>query len=442
MKVIHLPFCFYPDPVGGTEVYVESLARESKKIGIESVIAAPAETGSSYSHNGLVVYRYRLSPNFRDLSDLYREGDEDSAREFGHLLDQEHPDIVHFHALTRGVSLLAMRKAKQRKIPVVFTYHTPTVSCQRGILMRWGKEICDGVLRLHTCSRCTLHGLGMPRGLAELTGSIPAGFGKSLSQAGLSGKIVTAFQMTYFVDLRHDVFHRFVSEVDHIIAVANWANEVLVRNGVPPEKITVMHHGLCREIPSRVSGPEIPVPQGKLKMAFLGRMDPTKGLHVLLKAVKSVPGLDVSLDIYGIAQDPSGKRYKENMQKLAGNDPRIHFRKELADETVISCLRHYDLLAVPSQWMETGPLVVLEAFAAGIPVVGSNLGGIPDLIQHEINGLLVPFDSTDAWALTFSRLVSEPALLSKLKAGIHAPRGMDIVAKETAVLYETLLGRA
>ena len=86
------------------------------------------------------------------------------------------------------------------------------------------------------------------------------------------------------------------------------------------------------------------------------------------------------------------------LRDLSGGDARIRFLPALAHSDVISTLRQYDALVVPSQWMETGPLVVLEAFAAGVPVIGSALGGLTDKIRDGIDGVLVaPFDSVDAW---------------------------------------------
>ena len=67
MKIIQVPFCFYPDPVGETEMYVEALAQNVKKLGVESVICAPAEKTDTYSHNGLRVRCFALSPDIPDL---------------------------------------------------------------------------------------------------------------------------------------------------------------------------------------------------------------------------------------------------------------------------------------------------------------------------------------------------------------------------------------
>ena len=79
MKVIQVPFCFYPDPVGGTEVYVEALCRYLQKRGVQSVVAAPGQEDASYAHQGLPVRRFAIAEKVKDVGDLYGEGDVDAA---------------------------------------------------------------------------------------------------------------------------------------------------------------------------------------------------------------------------------------------------------------------------------------------------------------------------------------------------------------------------
>src|ERR1700745_2406075 len=115
LKVIQVPFCFYPDAVGGTEVYVASLARLLKEEhGCEVLVAAPSARSATYEHNGLSVRRFPVSPQVADISELYGEGDELAAQEFANILDAEQPDLVHLQAFTRGVSLKIVQKAKKR----------------------------------------------------------------------------------------------------------------------------------------------------------------------------------------------------------------------------------------------------------------------------------------------------------------------------------------
>jgi glycosyltransferase involved in cell wall biosynthesis len=98
-------------------------------------------------------------------------------------------------------------------------------------------------------------------------------------------------------------------------------------------------------------------------------------------------------------------------------------------------LQEYDLLAVPSQLLETGPIVVLEAFAAGIPVAGSNLGGIAELVEHGVNGLLVDPASPESWAEALRRLSQDRDLLATLRSGIRPPRTMRDAAAELMAVY-------
>jgi glycosyltransferase involved in cell wall biosynthesis len=448
MKIIYVPFCFYPDPIGGTEVYVEALASHLQEQDVQVLISAPAECDAAYQHHGLRVRRFAVSPNIANLRELYGKGDNLAAQRFGQILDVESPDVVHVHAFTRGVSLALVRQAKQRGIPVVFTYHTPTVSCQRGTLMRWGRDVCDGTLDVHTCTRCTLHGLGGHRLLSVAVGSLPPIVGALLGISGLSGGFWTALRMTELVQLRQATFLALMAEVDHVVALCQWVQELLLRNGVPATNITVSRHGLPQPLGDEaMNGGEPggrhgnPSAQHQLRMAFLGRVDPTKGPDLLIQALQALPGAPISLDLYGIVQSGVGDRYCQQLQESAAGDPRIQFLPPMPSAQVVGMLKNYHLLAVPSRWLETGPLVVLEAFAAGVPVLGSNLGGIAELVEHGRNGLLVEPDSPEARCQTFRRLVENPALLVQLRAGIRPPRRMQEVAQEMLALYTGLVKR-
>jgi glycosyltransferase involved in cell wall biosynthesis len=80
-------------------------------------------------------------------------------------------------------------------------------------------------------------------------------------------------------------------------------------------------------------------------------------------------------------------------------------------------------------------MVVLEAFAAGIPVIGSRLGGIEEQVQHEVDGLLVEPASVSAWAEALRRISQSPPLLAHLRAGVRPPRTMMRAADEINSVY-------
>jgi glycosyltransferase involved in cell wall biosynthesis len=440
MKIIHVPFTFAPDPIGGTEVYVDSLARDLRELGIDAIVAAPGETSRTYTLDGLRVRRYAGVKTVTDVSQLYGSGDTVAASEFAKLLDEERPDLLHLHAFTSAVSLQLIRQAKRRSIPVVFTYHTPTVTCARGTLLLWGKDICDGKLEVRRCAACNLDGRGMYRPVAEWIAKLPPVVVRSLTGHGLQGDIWTALRMSELISMCHDVFRAMASEVDHIIAVCNWVKQLLLLNNIPDTKVSVSRHGVRRTtdqqphlIHSRTGESS-----DETRIAFLGRLDPTKGVHVLVEALARNPGLKIKLDIYGVVQSAANAAYLKKITKLAGADPRISIHKPIRSHEVISRLRHYDFLAVPSQWLETGPLVALEAFAAGIPVIGWDVGGVAEIVRDGIDGLLI--ERSSDWSEVLSRIAQDPKLRARLKAGVRPPRTSMEVARDMLALYKSLLG--
>jgi glycosyltransferase involved in cell wall biosynthesis len=513
--------------MGGTEVYVTTLAKELLARGVQVVIAASSETSGSYFYGDIPVRRFAIRQQVSDLRELYGEGWELAANEFANILDEEQPDVVHFHAFTSNVSLRLVRAAKARNLPVIYTYHTPTATCQRGTMMRWGTAPCDGLMNLHDCARCTLEGLlqrgvgrwkmgdgnqkaesrkqkaegrsqesGVRRILAHMVGSLPSAFGFQLGRLGFRGGAWTALRMTELMKLRHATTRAWLAEVDHVVAMCEWVRQVLLRNGVPETKMTLCRQGISvkaenRKQPGgvvedftgqgRLHGPrksdtgnaetlkteirksenrhlEAPhlgaLPSAErgrrqqlstfnsqpstLRICFLGRLDPAKGVHILIQALRALPQASLRLDVYGIPQGKGGIEYAATLRRKAEGDPRIGFHNPVPAESVISLLSNYHLLAVPSQGLETGPLVVLEAFAAGIPVMGSRLGGIAELVKDGENGILVQANSIEAWAAALARLSREPELLKTLRLGIQPPRLIGDVADEMLALYNSI----
>jgi glycosyltransferase involved in cell wall biosynthesis len=438
LKIIQIPFCFAPDPVGGTEVYLAGVAQDLKLLGVNVVIVAPGLATHDYTIDGLRVRRFAVSSTL-DLVQLYGLGDAKAAGEFTKILDEEAPDLVHLHALTPATSLQLVRSVKKRNIPIMFTYHTPTVTCQRGTLMRWGSEICDGALDAARCTACTLHGAGLHRRLAVQIGKLPPAFGNWLGKHRLQGGVWTALRMSDLLSIRRATFHELASEVDHFVAVCDWARDVLLVNDIPAERISMSRQGL--NCPQQEFGESL-FSAGKkteeVSFVFVGRLDWTKGLHVLINAFRLAPGLNIKLDVFGVVQTQANAAYRLKMLRLARNDPRITFCHPIASHEVVSTMRHYDFVAVPSQWLETGPMVVLEAFAAGTPVIGSRHSGMAEIVRDGVDGLLIDRNVRTGWADALHRLAQNPNLRAELRAGVRPPRSSRDVAKEMLALYRSM----
>jgi len=328
-------------------------------------------------------------------------------------------------------------------------------------MMRWARIPCDGEMLGRRCTACTLQGLGLNRFVATTLASMPKRGRETLAKRKRSGGMWTALRMRELVEQRHRVTRGLLAEVDHVVAVCDWVRDVLLRNGVPAEKITLCRQGIGlgdgaggqrtedrgqrSEIAELKTATLTNLPTERftkeraLRLVYLGRLDPTKGVHVLIKAMRLGKDLPVTLDIYGNAQGESGAAYAARVKTLAADDPRIRFCSPVPANQVVGTIRNYDMLAVPSQWLETGPLVVLEAFAAGIPVIGSNLGGIAELVNEGVNGFLVNAPGAEAWYETLKRLCADSGALTRLDRSISTPLTMSSVAQTIISLYQRLL---
>jgi glycosyltransferase involved in cell wall biosynthesis len=434
ISVLHIPYAFFPDPVGGTEVYVGDLARTLKSHGVNSIIAAPGASSSAYEWEGLPVYRYAVQ-DIGDPHELYALDDSRPAAEVASILDAERPDILHMHSLTRANANGVVQAAKQRAIPTVFTYHTPTVTCQRGTLMRWGSTACDGKMRRRTCTACTLQSHGVPRPVADILALSHPLIGNVLHGSQKSGGPWTALRLRREIESRHQATRALLESVDLITVFAAWTSRVLEINNVPRTKIRRTRHGIDA---SGMSVRDRPSPRTGTHFVWAGRTQRVKGLDVIIRAVTSLPESDLSLDVYPVVQGESDRLYFEECRNLLGGDDRIRIREPFPPDRAAATFAAYDALLVPSRWFETGPLVILQAFAGGIPVIATDLGGMKELVTHNRNGLLVPDDSTHAWASVIQRACSDRMVLDRLRPQIDPPPSRVEAALDVLDVYREL----
>jgi glycosyltransferase involved in cell wall biosynthesis len=140
---------------------------------------------------------------------------------------------------------------------------------------------------------------------------------------------------------------------------------------------------------------------------YLGRLSPEKGVRTLVRAWD-----DVGAELVVVGDGPDADQLRTEAP------PSVRFVGPLPGEDVVDLIREARAVLVPSVWYEAQPRVILEAYAAGVPVVASRIGGLPDLIIEEESGLLVtPGDGT-AWAQAANRLLDDEAAI-RLGEGAH-----------------------
>jgi GT2 family glycosyltransferase len=173
-----------------------------------------------------------------------------------------------------------------------------------------------------------------------------------------------------------------------------------------------------------------------LRLGFVGSLMVSKAPHLLLEAIGRLPRGSVSVDLYGgHAAYHGDDSYRAQLEPLLGQAG-VQLHGAIAHEQVGQALSSIDVLVVPSIWPENSPLVIQEAFLAGVPVVASRIGGIPEIVADGANGLLFPAGDAEGLSGSIARLLREPGLLDTLRAGIPPVRSMEDDVRFARSLYE------
>lgn len=437
MRVVQALGWYFPESTGGTETYVRGLAAGLQARGVEVQIASPCEgaAAEAYRWEGVPVHRYPLP---RPLSKGVVRGTEPppGLEHFQAWLEGLGAQIYHQHALTSGCGIHHLRAARRAGLTTVLTLHVPGPVCLRGTMLLDGTEACDGQILEERCARCWMEARGATPVLARAAASLPEALSRILLPAGRLG---SALGSRALVRDHRDRLRSLAEEADGVVAVCQWLQEALRLNGIPASRVVLNRQGVDPGflVPADPGTPRSPA---RLVVGFLGRWDPVKGLPLLARAIHGLdPHVDIELQAHVTnPQEPQAEAVLRDVESLARHDPRLRILPPLDTRSVATFIRSIDVLAVPSQWLETGPLVVLEAFACGTPVLGSRLGGIQELVQDGVNGLLVPHGDLGAWQAALLTL-REPDRLATLRRGIGPVRTMDAVAEESLDLYRELL---
>ncbi len=198
--------------------------------------------------------------------------------------------------------------------------------------------------------------------------------------------------------------HRAAARI--VVPSESVANRAVERARVPREKIVVIPNAVDAEsFASVLHTPK----DGVFRVGFVGRLDPVKSIPDLIAAIALLP-LNVCLDIYG---DGAMRSAIEQVIKERGLLERVTMHGAIRDAR--DAYGQMDVLVLPSQSEGFG-LVLIEAMAAGVPVIGTDVDGIRDVVSAEQNGLLVPYGRPDEIAGAITQIMNEPALRNALVA--------------------------
>lgn len=436
MKIVHLVGWYFPDSVGGTEVYVEGLCRRLRAAGHDVLVAVPTtmmDRAGTCTHDDVPVFRYRIARDpTRD--EAYHRVPVRGATALYEWLAGQRPDVLHVHSLTTGVGLPELREARRLGIRVVVTCHLPGLGfmCRTGELMEQGRQPCDGVVDSVRCTTCSLTRLGLPAPLAGATAAIPGSAAIVLQE--LPGRVGTMLGMRASVDEYAKHQRELFELVDAFVVLNETAKRMLIANGSPANKIVINRLGLSHPVAREARDRRTRRP---VRFGYVGRLHEAKGLVPLARAVQSISAdIEFTLEIRGPVLDSAAHELIQQLRAICHGDPRIVFAPAVDSSDVPSVLSTIDVLLCPSISFENGPTVALEAHAVGTPVVGSRVGNLLELIRDGVNGRLVTPGALEEWAAVIAEIACSPKrTIDEWRKHLGAPRTMDDIAVDYLALY-------
>jgi len=238
---------------------------------------------------------------------------------------------------------------------------------------------------------------------------------------------------------------KYLHGVDRYVTVSEAIRRVLIADGVPPERIRAVHSGI--DVSRVVRAPdrtaefreELGIPPGDVLVGNVAHMADHKGQRDLVAATPAILAGHPRTTV-AIVGDGELRGDLEAQARELGVADRIRFPGFRTD--VPSLLKAFDAFCMPSH-MEGLGTSVLDAMAAGTPVVGTEAGGMPEMIEDGVTGLSCPVRDPDALARAVLRLVREPELGRRMAAGartlVRERFSTDAMVEGTLAVYADLL---
>jgi glycosyltransferase involved in cell wall biosynthesis len=348
-------------------------------------------------------------------------------------------DVIHVHSLV-GLPLETI-PALASVAPVVFSFHDYALVCQRRVLVRPGAGLSRRYQQQSDCPSCVepidparyrlrarLRRTPAAAGIRVLY-ALERASGRDISISTNGAAPARDAAEPYRRRLREGVA-AVNNHAARVLAVSHAVHRVLTSVGVSRSLAQVMHIGS-----SSADGlARLPLPSAAGKdVTFLSLGSPVsnKGVHVLLEAVGRLSP-PPRLIVTGSAFVPE---WEEHLRALAS--PSVEFYGQYSQADLPHILGMADVVVAPAIGPDTSPQAVLEALAAGRPVIGSHIGGIPDFVRDGVNGRL--FKPGDVVEL--ARIMDElrdPTLVARLAAEARKHKRLDEHVDELETLYADL----
>jgi len=346
-----------------------------------------AQEAALLRDSGHAVEQYTVSPPEQTGLSAVRSGmkavwNVEASRDVARSIERFRPDVVHVHTPFPLLSPAVFRVASRLGVPAVTTQHSFRYSCIAATCFRDGG----------TCEDCV---------------------GKRLKYPGVvhrcyHGSVTASGALTISLALHRQIgtFHRHVTRY---LALTEFARDLLVRDGIPAQLVTVK--------PNFVPDPGEPTALASTEpyVAFVGRLIDVKGVRTLMDAWPRVRSRGLRLKIAGDGD------LRPLVEERARNDTTIDYLGWLDETAVTALMAAATCVAVPSEWYEAGqPLVTLRSLSVGTPVLVSDLENLCREVLDDDAGVSFRVGNPQSLAQELDRLMTDGGHLRGLRVRARA----------------------
>ncbi len=410
LRILQVTNAYPPSFVGGAELVAHEHAVALRDMGhachvltADTIPHSHAFQVSYTQHEQIPVCRVRVPPSsFSWRNANFKNAHVEKA--FSSLLLSLKPQLLHFHNLP-GLSVNLIRLAKNAGIPTILTAHDYWGFCHRQTLTRPNGELCSD---FSECSRC----------LSTYVDS--EGEKRPISERNI------------YVKTR-------LRELDVMLAPSDYLAAQYRHADAAPERLLVVSNGVNLQ---RFSPPPKGLTTGELLVfGVASHLGKHKGIAELLKAIGRLPrNSPARFDIAGSGPLEGKIRF---FTKWHRNGHMVRFVGSISPDQMKSFYAGLDVFICASNWPENQPRTIMEAMACGLPVIATNLGGCPELVQNGVTGLLVPPNDPLSLADALKSYLADPS-----KTRTHGLAGREFIEShdmkktinQLLALYSELVG--
>lgn len=369
---------------GGAETYYLTVGSELERMGHEVAYFSmrhPDNLPCSWDKYFVTQREYN---NVKNPLKAARDGvaliySPEAKRNFQALCEEFRPDVVHLNNVHRQItlSILDAPYLRENKVPVFYTAHDYVTVCPGYLMLDGHGRVCDACLEdgryRHCIERRCVKGSRAKSALAAMEAS----FNRA---------------------------HKSNRRIDRVIAPSRFMRSKLIEGGWPEDKVVFLQNFADDAILDRAANAGADTTDRENPyLLFFGRLSAEKGVDTLLRAFDAaLPSLPQNMRLVVVGDGPDAADLKTLASSL-GCASHVEFAGYQTGGALQAYVERASLAIASSRWRENMPYSIVEALAAGTPVIGTNIGGIPELVDEGKTGFICEPGDVPSMANAISR---------------------------------------